>query len=87
MNIGTNAKHYFVITLSHTKVLLHNKLTLLANQITFKLLHKLMFLEECDLKNVNNYLNTNIYSYLEKSGSQSSNLYLNLVHFLNTGVN
>jgi hypothetical protein len=34
------------------------------------------------LKNVNNCLNTNIYSYLEGSGGQSSNLYLNVVHFL-----
>ncbi len=32
-------------------------------------------------KNVNNGLNTNIYSYLETSGGQSSNLYLNVVHF------
>ncbi len=38
-------------------------------------------------KIVNNYLNTNIYSYLETSGSQSSNLYLNVVHFFNTSVN
>jgi hypothetical protein len=38
-------------------------------------------------KNVNNYLNTNIYSYQETSGGQSSNLYLNLVHFFNTSVN
>ena len=29
------------------------------------------------LKNVNNCLNTNIYSHLEISGGQSSNLYLN----------
>jgi hypothetical protein len=39
------------------------------------------------LKNVNNYLNTNIYSYLVTSGRQSSNLYLNVVQFINTGVN
>jgi hypothetical protein len=38
-------------------------------------------------KNVNKYLNTNIYSYLEASGGQSSNLYLNVVHFFNTSVN
>jgi hypothetical protein len=36
------------------------------------------------LKNVKNSLNTNIYSYLETSGGQSSNLYLNAVHFFNT---
>jgi hypothetical protein len=35
-------------------------------------------------KNVNDCLNTNIYSYLETSGGQSSNPYLNVVHFLNT---
>ncbi len=33
------------------------------------------------LSNVNNCLNTNIYSYLETTGGQSSNLYLNVVHF------
>jgi len=38
------------------------------------------------LKNVNNYLNTNIYSYLETSGGQISDLYLNVVHFFNTSV-
>jgi len=33
-------------------------------------------------KNVNNYLNTSIYSYIETSGGQSSNQYLNVLHFL-----
>jgi hypothetical protein len=37
-------------------------------------------------KNVNNYLKTKIYSYLEKSGGQSSNLYLNVAHFFNARV-
>jgi hypothetical protein len=41
-------------------------------------------MEKHNLKNVNNYLNTNIYSYLDTSDGQSSNLYLNLVHFFNT---
>jgi hypothetical protein len=36
------------------------------------------------LKKVNNGWNTNVYSYLETSGGQSSNPYLNVVHFLNT---
>jgi hypothetical protein len=36
-------------------------------------------------KNVNNCLNTHIY--LETSGGEISNLYLNVVHFQNTGVN
>ena len=38
-------------------------------------------------KNVNDSLNTNIYSYLETSSGQSSNPYLNVVHFFNTRVN
>ena len=33
------------------------------------------------LRNLNNYLDTNIYSYLETSGGQSSNTYLNVVLF------
>jgi hypothetical protein len=33
------------------------------------------------LKKLNNFLNTNIYSYLETCGGQSSNAYLNFVHF------
>ncbi len=43
-------------------------------------------LEQHTFKNVINYLITNIYSFLETSGGQSSNLYLNVVHFLNTKV-
>ncbi len=39
------------------------------------------------LKNVTNFLNTNIYPYLVKSGGQSSNLYLKFVHFFNVSVN
>jgi hypothetical protein len=38
-------------------------------------------------KNVNNCLNNHIYPNLETSGGQSSNLYLNVVHFFNTSVN
>jgi hypothetical protein len=37
-------------------------------------------MEHRALKNVNNYLNTNIYSYLEKSGGLSFSLSLNVVH-------
>jgi hypothetical protein len=44
-------------------------------------------MEQCTLKNVNNYLNINIYSYLETPGGQSSILYLNVVHFFNASVN
>jgi hypothetical protein len=42
-------------------------------------------MEQRTLRNVNNYLNVNIYSYFEISGGKSSNLYLN-VHFFNTRV-
>ncbi len=38
-------------------------------------------------KNVNNCLNTIIYSYVDTFGRQSSNLYLNVVHFFNTSPN
>jgi len=57
--------------------------------ITFCIFHLLFHLVNgtAHLKNVNNYLNTDIYSYLETSGGQSSNLYLNVVHFFNTRVN
>jgi hypothetical protein len=43
-------------------------------------------MEQRALKNVNNCLNTNIYSYLERSGGQSYNLYLNGDHFFNTSA-
>ncbi len=35
-------------------------------------------MEQRELINVSNCLNTNIYSYLETSGGQSSNIYLNV---------
>jgi hypothetical protein len=44
-------------------------------------------MEQHYFKNENYYLNTNFYSYLETSGGQSSDLYLNVVHFSNTSVN
>ncbi len=44
-------------------------------------------MQQSALKIVNNCLNTNIYSYLETSGGQGLNLYLNVVHFFNTSVN
>jgi len=43
-------------------------------------------MEQRTLKNVNCYLNTNIYSYLEKTGDQSYFLNLKVVHFFNTSV-
>ncbi len=50
-------------------------------------LKKYQRMEQLALKNLINCLNTNIYSYLETSGSQSYNLYLNVVQFFNTSVN
>ena len=44
-------------------------------------------MEELTLKNVNQSLNTNIYSYLETSSGQSYNLYLNVVNFFYDSVN
>jgi hypothetical protein len=43
-------------------------------------------MEEHTLKIVNNCFNTDIYSSLETSGGESSNLYL-IVHFFNASVN
>jgi hypothetical protein len=43
-------------------------------------------MEQHALKNENNCLNTNISSYLETSGGQSSNLNLDVVHFFSTSV-
>jgi hypothetical protein len=40
------------------------------------------YLGTAHLKNINNSLNTKIYSYLETSGGQSSNLHLNVIQFL-----
>jgi hypothetical protein len=44
-------------------------------------------MEQHALRNVNNCLNTNIYSYLETSGGQSYIIYLNVVHLFNTNIN
>ncbi len=44
-------------------------------------------MEQRALKNVNNCLYTNAYSYLETSGGISYYPYLNVVHFFNTIVN
>ncbi len=50
----------------------------------------LMTIQNCNgtvlFKNVNSCLNTNIYSYIETSGGQSSNPYLNVVNLFNTRV-
>ncbi len=44
-------------------------------------------MEQRAFKNVSNCFNTTNCSYLETSGGQSSNPYLNVVHFFNASVN
>jgi hypothetical protein len=43
-------------------------------------------MEQHALKNINMCLNTDNYSYLDTPDGQSSNAYLNAVHFFNTRV-
>jgi hypothetical protein len=59
-------------------------LDILSNHINCFLI---IWTEQHALKNVNNCLNTDIYSYLETSGGQSFILYLNVVHFFNASLN
>ena len=54
---------------------------------SFSIQYLFMTMEPGALKNVNNGLNTNIYSYLETSGGQSSNLYLNVGSLFDVSVN
>jgi hypothetical protein len=54
-----------------------------GNSLTSSLLATM---EQHALKNINNCLNTNIYSYLGTSGGQSSIPYLNVVHFLSNSA-
>jgi hypothetical protein len=64
---------WFILVLQNEKII--------ANTIPFTTM------EQHTLKDGNNCLNTNIYSYLETSGSHSSNLYLSVVHFFSTIFN
>jgi hypothetical protein len=41
----------------------------------------IILVKQHTLKNVNSYWNTNISFYLETSGGQNSNLYINVFHF------
>ncbi len=52
-----------------------------------QLVGDLVSMEQRTLKNVNRSLNTNIYSYSETSGGQSSSLFFNVAHFFSTSVN
>ncbi len=44
-------------------------------------------MEQSALKIVNKCFDTNIYPYLETTGGQILNQYLDVVHFFNTSVN
>ncbi len=44
-------------------------------------------MEQCALRNVNNCLYTNVYSFLETSDGICYNPYLNVVHFFDNTVN
>jgi hypothetical protein len=57
-----------------------------SNYNFFSMLVLKAVMEQHTLEIVKNYLNTNIYSYLETCGGRSSNLYLNVVHISNTSV-
>ncbi len=52
-----------------------------ASHVTYCLSTLTLPMERYDLKNANNCLHSNIYSYLGTSGDQSSSLYLNVAHF------
>ncbi len=60
--------------------------TLFLMTFLMKILTTLNTVEQRALRSLNNCLNTNIYSNFEASGGQSSNLYLNVVHFFNAIV-
>ncbi len=87
-----------ILHLTYTKKVIKNvKLVWLGSEWVLQIYNfcffdvsksKLQFLNgTACFKNVNNCLNTNIYSNLETSGGQSSTLYLNVVCFFNTSVN
>ncbi len=57
-----------------------------SRRMSYKIFTWIYAMEQCDLENVNNNLNPYIYSYLETSGDQSFNIYLDVVHFFNASV-
>ncbi len=61
--------------------------TSVINKICFYNELECLSMEQYALINVNNCLNTNIYSYLETSGGEIFYLYLDIVQFFNTSVN
>jgi hypothetical protein len=65
--------------------IIHYTFSMAPSVINGKLLNMLLK-GTAHFKNVNNGLNTSIYSYFETSGGQSYYLFLNVVHFLNTSL-
>ncbi len=82
-NEWTRKKESFYKKYSSSKYIVN--LSLMVTYLKYKPLF--YFNGTSYFKNVNNYFNANIYSYLETSGGQSSNLYLNAVHFFNDNAN
>jgi hypothetical protein len=68
-----------------TQLSYHFSLVFVANTPLSFLTIRIGSMEQHALKNLNNCLNTYIYSYLETSGGQNSNIYSN-VDFSNTSV-
>ncbi len=64
---------------------MESKISILGEMVNLQKVNLPM--EQRTFKNANNFLNTNIYSYLETSGGQSSNSNINLDHIFNTRVN
>ncbi len=74
----------FIVILSirtTIRIMNHSVTTTVDINCCFALVNVTFLMEQHTLKNVNNELYINIYSYLETSGGKSSNLYLNVVHF------
>jgi hypothetical protein len=83
---------YQLIFVLHYKLLFHLEIECFSAYTVTACCHldfswEICPMEQRALKNVNNCLNTNIYSYLETPGGQSYILYYNVVHFFNTSAN
>jgi hypothetical protein len=76
-----------IIWFYNTECWFYRIMTVNKSFITFAPGHAIQLMDHHTLKNVNNCLNSNIYSNLETSVGQSYNLYLNVVHFFNTIIN
>ncbi len=70
-----------------TTIIKHDEFVTYRNLSRAQLLKVTVNNGTVSLKIVENCWNTNIYSYLDTSVGQSSNIDLNVVHFFNTSVN